>query len=153
MHIHTNFPARNFFNLKIFIYLFGHAGSLLRQAGSSVVACERLSWGMWNLAPWPGIKPEPFHWKPEVLATDCQGSPRNSLFSPNWKSSLELQNIMLSLDQGWASKCPEPHSLASLASIHSLWGNAVKSWALRDEMKAHFWAMNVHCAFLGNFPS
>lgn len=66
--------------------LFGSAGSY-RGARSSifvaacralVVACK-LSCGMWNLVPRPGIKPGPPALELEVLATGPLGSPRSFL--------------------------------------------------------------------------
>ena len=39
------------------LYLFVCARSELQHAGSSVAACAILSGGMWDLVPWPGIKP------------------------------------------------------------------------------------------------
>ena len=50
----------------LFKYLFGCAGSELRHLGSLVVArsifsysMQTLSCSMWDLVPWPGIKPRP----------------------------------------------------------------------------------------------
>ena len=43
-----------------------------------------LSWGVWDLVPWPRIKPGPLHWDHGVLAT---GPPEKSLF-PFFKTTI-----------------------------------------------------------------
>ena len=52
-----------------------------------VVAQGILSWGMWDLGPWPGMNPGPLHWECGVLATGPPGSPALSLFLISWISS------------------------------------------------------------------
>jgi len=44
-----------------YYYFFAYAGSQLRHTESSVfvAACWIFSCSMWNLVPWPGIKPRP----------------------------------------------------------------------------------------------
>ena len=58
--IHFSICGVLFFKMIQFIYLFGSPGSQLPHAGSSifVAACQILNWGMWDLVPQPGIKPE-----------------------------------------------------------------------------------------------
>ena len=52
--------------LKYLFISFGCTRSQLRLAGSLVAACgllccgmRTLSWGMWDLVPWPGVEPRP----------------------------------------------------------------------------------------------
>ena len=61
----TQVTANYYFFKTYFIYLFGCAGSKLWPSGSSIFtgACEifsctmwTLSFGMWDLVPWPWIK-------------------------------------------------------------------------------------------------
>ena len=132
------------FQLGIFltfknIYLFIWLCWVFVVAGR-VLSCGMwtLSWGMWDLVPWPGIELEPLPLKPEVLATWLPGKSQEFSFFPQLKS-LELQNIILSLDQGWASKCPEPRSLScplppSILSGATLWNPG----ALRDKNESPF---------------
>ena len=49
---------RTTFFFLILLYLFGCARSSPQHVGSSVVACK-LSWSLWDLVPWPGMKPRP----------------------------------------------------------------------------------------------
>ena len=49
---------------NLFIYLFIY------------LAASGLSCSMWDLVPWPWIKPGPLHWKRGVLATSPPGEPQ-----------------------------------------------------------------------------
>ena len=60
-------PACLFIYL-LFIYLFIYLAAL------------GLTWGKWDLVPWPGTKPRTLHWKHEVLAPGPSG---NSHLSAN----------------------------------------------------------------------
>ena len=43
---------------------------------------QTLGCGMWDLVPWPGIKPRPLHWEGGVLATGPPGKSRPIFFIP-----------------------------------------------------------------------
>ena len=47
-----------------------------------VDTCSLLSWGMWDLIPWPGIQPGPLHWELRILASGPPGKFPAPLHSP-----------------------------------------------------------------------
>ena len=53
-----------------------------------VCGIQALSWGMWNLVPWPGIEPGPLHWKQGVLAMGPPGKSLTSLLK--WGNNTSL---------------------------------------------------------------
>ena len=148
------------FQLGIFltfknIYLFIWPCRVFVVAGR-VFSCGMwtLSWGMWDLVPWPGIELEPLPLEASSLSHSTAREVPGILFFPSTEIFFGTPKHNTFTGSGMGFQMPRASfTQSSFASIHSLWGNAVKSWgSARQKWKPVFgqWMCNVH--FLGISP-
>ena len=102
-------------------YLFGCTGSWLWHLGTSIFveACTifsygmpTLSWGIWDLVPWPGLEPWSLHWYNAVRSPLSHFSISNTLV--NWgcmdMSAYSLNCVWL-IATPWTIACQAPLSM------------------------------------------
>ena len=96
----------NTFYNKIFIYL--------AVLSLSCSMCT-LSYGMWDLVPWPGIEPGPLQWEGRVLATGPPGKSSLILFDQTDKTcTLIAKNIASCMALGNSLNLTKTYFLHSL---------------------------------------